>query len=376
MRDRFASIQIVRAVAALSVVLFHSHFVVASYPKDQIVKIPFIYEWGYLGVDLFFVVSGFIIAHIGNRDGFSITPFLARRFFRIYPIYWIYCALAVYLYFQHGYSLGGGNLSLSDVIKAFAIFPLEKHPAYAVGWTLEHEILFYVISGIALWLGGMRFLILVLSMFATAGMLRSVLTASHLMSPFWDYHLLSAVHVNFLTGVVVYMAQKRLQKLRVVIPFATSLLLFFAWVKIAGCISSEFAEVTQTLIVSVASASLIVAFLNVEKLYACSWFWRNRLTGLLVLIGNASFSLYLLHWVVFIEMGRTKWTELLVSFKLGFFTWSWHYVFPVRAAEYYRFSLIFITIAASILLYYLVEKPVTSFGHSLARRIELRKAEV
>ena len=100
--SQIASIQILRAVAALAIALHHS-----LYEADRVMqKLGGTFKWQFvlpleIGVDLFFVISGFVMVH-ASRDMFgnsgSIMPFLRRRLARIAPIYWattfVFIALA------------------------------------------------------------------------------------------------------------------------------------------------------------------------------------------------------------------------------------------------------------------------------------------
>jgi exopolysaccharide production protein ExoZ len=74
---RFVSIQILRAVAALAVVVFHA---------GQRIAVPF--SVGQAGVDIFFVISGFVM-WIVTDNGKTPTEFIRARIFRIAPLYWI-----------------------------------------------------------------------------------------------------------------------------------------------------------------------------------------------------------------------------------------------------------------------------------------------
>jgi peptidoglycan/LPS O-acetylase OafA/YrhL len=354
MSHRFLSIQVVRAIAALSVVLFHSHFAVAAFEKDHLVTIPFVYQWGYLGVDLFFVVSGFIIAHITSRQDFRPIPFLVRRFFRIYPLYWVFSGLAVWLYLASGYNLGGGDFSLFGFIKAFAIFPLEPHPPYAVGWTLEHEIIFYLIAAIVVAIAGIRALACVLFLLGGVGLVLSVLTASGIITKFWDFHVFSQANIYFLSGLLVYQYQGRLLRLGVGWPLLGTAVGLWFFVNLTGAVPGAWRTVAVTAFITVASSLFIVALLNAEKLYAEGRWWSHRAVKVVVLIGNASFSLYLVHWVLAVESGRMKW-------KIWF-------ALPEWSAEFYRFGIVALSIMIALALYRFAEKPLIAWGHVLAGR--------
>lgn len=160
MTSKLNSIQILRAIAVLVVVIFHSHFVVPSFPEEYKLKLPFISTYGYFGVDLFFVISGFIIGHITSGKLFNVKEFLIKRFFRIYLIYAIFCLLSFYLFKTSSLYFGPKpeDFTIQNLLASLIIFPLEGSPAYGVGWSLEHEVIFYLMTAIALRFGQLKHL--------------------------------------------------------------------------------------------------------------------------------------------------------------------------------------------------------------------------
>ncbi len=90
-RHKLAGIQCLRAVAALLVVFYHLQLFEQKLPGEQVM--PSQMESGMAGVDLFFVISGFIVTTISlgkfASPGYALR-FLRLRFFRIYPTYWVY----------------------------------------------------------------------------------------------------------------------------------------------------------------------------------------------------------------------------------------------------------------------------------------------
>lgn len=84
MKDRILSIQYMRGIAAILVVFFHYRFMLNNrYAQEDLGGI---FSYGGLGVDLFFMISGYIIAFATRSDS-SINNFIVRRIFRIYPAY-------------------------------------------------------------------------------------------------------------------------------------------------------------------------------------------------------------------------------------------------------------------------------------------------
>ena len=128
------------------VVVFHSLFINAKYVESKNL-LPEIFSFGQTGVDLFFVISGFVMI-IAFRNKFGkkgeIFKFLKGRFFRIYPTYWIYF-LAVFLVFQIKPQImndsQGGNV---DLTSSLLLLPASTLPLLMVAWSLIHEVWFYL----------------------------------------------------------------------------------------------------------------------------------------------------------------------------------------------------------------------------------------
>lgn len=133
------SIQYLRAIAAVSVVAFH------------MLQGHWLFDFGKYGVDIFFVISGFIVVAI--TDGRSVTP---RRFFldrltRIVPLYWAATAMVIFLGWYGVYTTPMENsLSAGYILKSLFFIPAEAPyssqniwPLYYLGWTLNYEMFFY-----------------------------------------------------------------------------------------------------------------------------------------------------------------------------------------------------------------------------------------
>lgn len=108
---------------------------------------------GMAGVDLFFVVSGYVMVHVTwdtPRGQTAVLQFLAARFTRIFPLYWLVtlALLPVWLYrpdLVFG-SLGGQP----NLVTSLLLWPDQRPPLLAVGWTLVHEVLFYLVFAVSL----------------------------------------------------------------------------------------------------------------------------------------------------------------------------------------------------------------------------------
>lgn len=145
----FALIDIGRFLAAISVLSFHYFSLTAKDLEYGIVRI-FI-ENGFLGVQLFFMISGFVIFFSLQGD---IKKFALGRFLRIYPLFWLCCTVTylVTIFFA------SSHVSFPVYLLNFFILNSGK-TAYMVDgsyWTLTHELFFYSYVGIFVYLFGKK----------------------------------------------------------------------------------------------------------------------------------------------------------------------------------------------------------------------------
>ncbi|MBO9659299.1 MAG: acyltransferase, partial [Chitinophagaceae bacterium] len=139
-------IQVLRGIASFMVVLFHATENFRLNFDSEFLSGFF--SFGAAGVDLFFVLSGFIITYTsGSLVGrpSNVSYFLKRRVIRIFPIYWIIAAaflcvqLALPSFYKNGYSFTGFNL-----LGTFLLLPGHSM-VNGVSWTLTNELFFYIL---------------------------------------------------------------------------------------------------------------------------------------------------------------------------------------------------------------------------------------
>ncbi|HLO92738.1 MAG TPA: acyltransferase [Burkholderiaceae bacterium] len=149
---RLGNLQVLRGLAALAVVLFHVLETSVHQQRPVALLVP-LAGWGAWGVDLFFVLSGFVMVHTQQRRPRSAGRFLADRLWRIVPLYWLLTLTVVLLQLLrpglfHGALADGRQLlaSLGFVSGAW----LGRPPVLWLGWTLEWEMAFYLLFTLGL----------------------------------------------------------------------------------------------------------------------------------------------------------------------------------------------------------------------------------
>ncbi|MBY9062824.1 acyltransferase [Sphingomonas yunnanensis] len=148
-RPTWVSIQYLRALAALLVVLHH-----ARNPEPWLFNPLKGFSHGQAGVDIFFVISGFIMYAAAREE--SAMQFVHRRVIRVAPLYWI--ATGVSLAFFYRRQLLGLDATLLTKLGASLLFvphynllhPTEIWPVLVPGWTLNYEMFFYAVFALAL----------------------------------------------------------------------------------------------------------------------------------------------------------------------------------------------------------------------------------
>ena len=142
---KLENIQALRGIAVLLVLMVHIGLVEKKYSLHPI--LPNLVQFGMSGVDLFFVISGFIMMTISmhrKKNIESAFQFLYLRVVRIYPLYWFYSVLILAVTFVHPEWVNSSTQGNSDLFKSFFLFPQNGFPLLQVGWTLIHEMYFYI----------------------------------------------------------------------------------------------------------------------------------------------------------------------------------------------------------------------------------------
>jgi peptidoglycan/LPS O-acetylase OafA/YrhL len=156
----YSSIQVLRGLAALAVILFHVSEMLIQYSDRSGIfcSLAPLWQQGAAGVDLFFIISGFVMVQ-STRTMFqqpgACWKFLRKRLIRIVPLYWFYTSLMLLLVFLP-FTLQEHHFSLSYTLKSYFFIPALNPatgldlPLLSIGWTLFYEMYFYLLFALLL----------------------------------------------------------------------------------------------------------------------------------------------------------------------------------------------------------------------------------
>lgn len=149
-----ANLQVLRAIAALNVVSLHTVVTSSAYHQD-LIFLRFFDGWGANGIDIFFVLSGFVMAYILSKKEITPSHFLFERITRIAPLYYFLTCillLLIVLFPQLFRAMNNADLISRFIASIFFVSQLSFHSAPLLydGWTLEFEMLFYLLLSLGL----------------------------------------------------------------------------------------------------------------------------------------------------------------------------------------------------------------------------------
>jgi peptidoglycan/LPS O-acetylase OafA/YrhL len=276
--QKFPGLQILRFVAAFSVVLFHlfdNYHTYFGFSQNY-------FGIGAHGVDVFFVLSGFVITYIADPEKGSLY-FMKRRVARIIPLYWLLTFGVALLSIIRPDFLMTTTFNTKSLLLSLAFIPYYKEngliqPMLFLGWTLNYEVFFYALFALSLLFGRWA------AIYTCAVITVLVILGRFLHSDrvIWQFYT-NPIMLEFVLGVSLYLIYKNEPELVLKLGcwWVVSLLVILLWV---------FDEIPILRDV----APPIIAFLLVGAMLGIG-FSSWRIVATLVLLGDASYSLYLSH---------------------------------------------------------------------------------
>ncbi|QFT90885.1 Acyltransferase family protein [Bacillus sp. THAF10] len=336
MKKHLNLIQVLRAAAILFVLIGH---LTGLFYKRYEVNLLGMGEWGRTGgVDMFFVISGFMIAYLyknklGNPS--HAAGFLQKRFLRIFPYYWLVTLGAITMLFL--FPDFGDPFTLTHITTSMLL--ISEDPILTVAWSLTHIVFFYIL-----------FSLLIARPLIGAAIVGTYLT-SIVTFYFIDFYptntlaatLLNVSNLTIWLGAFVAFAITKYTPKPAIGALATAIgmtAFLFLWINNTYELVGIERWTIRPFLYGLSSCFLVAGLATIDLTL------NIKITKPLRELGNASFSIFLTHGLFlmyFMHVLIGKWT---LQQTLG-----WHLTMLLTAT---------LTLLAGIASYYLIEKPLNS----------------
>ncbi|WHX65544.1 acyltransferase [Peribacillus frigoritolerans] len=341
------SIQMIRGIAAILVVLYHINNLFLSN-----FNVHFSYGFfspGSMGVDVFFVLSGFIMYYIHHSDigkKSKLKNFARKRFIRIYPVYWVVSFFLILLYLAIPSFGESYYRDPTFIIKSLILIPQSVQPILGVAWSLTHEVYFYLIFALLI-IVNKKYYNLIIITWVTLTFLNIFIRTDNYFVNF----LLNTYNFEFLLGGLV--AFIVIKKIHFSYKFSINLalgLFLISW------LSNLFFSIDgyRVILWGIPSALLLYGLVIKDLTLTKSP------PKFLLFLGDASYSIYLTHIVGILFSVKVVEYLNLESFTIHFFM-------PL---------LFLILIVIGCLFHVLIEKPLLKVLHKSNTKIEKSKIKM
>ncbi|WP_045054821.1 acyltransferase family protein [Aliterella atlantica] len=338
--NKLPLIQVFRGIAALLVVAYHLTIRSAELLQQDLLF--GIFKFGYAGVDFFFVLSGFIIYYVHKQDigkPKKFKEFISKRMVRIYPIY-----LLITLLILPVYLVGYGSEYKTDIwviVKSLLLLPQDEgiYPVLNVGWTLSFEALFYVMFGAAILLKPkITSIIFGVWVLIVSGMFICELQGIELTNNILINFIFNSHNLEFIFGcIVAYLVTAKN------ISYGRYLMLAGgAWILVSSVNNYVYGEfyVHPVIAYGIPSTLIVLGASAYDRIKP------SNPPEFLMYLGDASYSIYLTHFVII--------TAMLIGFlKLAILDFIGYQVAMA--------VIILATVAIGCLVYTYIEKPMLNY---------------
>jgi peptidoglycan/LPS O-acetylase OafA/YrhL len=319
--NQIRSLQALRGVACLAVVALHmAGFEQTTWPSRPLTA--WCRWFGWAGVDLFFVLSGFIITwtqdkHLGRPA--ALASYLGRRLWRIYPVFWVCWVMAVGVHvLVNGHALLAPGWA-SDWGKQVILWPWDHGTPYVpVAWSLTYEVVFYLVFSL--------FIVVPRTWFVPVltGWTAVVTGKLVLLRPVGDgpaWLPVAPLTLEFIAGCWTAVACRRLTR-GAVGSLAVGAAGFAVGV---ACLDLWYAQINvwRAAMLGPPCGLLLYGLIGLERS------GRLRPPGWLCRTGDASYSIYLTHWTIAMvvlagtrhwphsRLGHPVWVTVMVAAMVG-----------------------------------------------------------
>lgn len=285
------SIQFLRFVAAF-LVFFHHIYVIEGVGNSL----------GYRGVDLFFVISGFIIYIVTEKKN---KNFFLNRFIRIVPMYWSFTILLIFLFYFYGAYINSEKLNASMIIQSLLFIPFYNEnfgsfsPILNIGWTLNYEMFFYLVFYISM-LISIKYRALICSVTIILFFL-----LGYILQDSKIYFYSNTIVFEFILGMIlgnIYI-NKKYHANNVYLHMLLGSLFFIP------LLSISLTNLPRVLFPGLISTFIVFMFIFSEPLFKGKKTYEKIIESL----GDISYAMYLCHYFVIVFFIRILEINLLIS---------------------------------------------------------------
>jgi len=339
--ERLLLLQVGRGLAAIAVAASHARLGTSAFVDTLPDWLMMILAHGALGVDFFFVLSGFIIlnSHQDDPQGCAaLKSYVLKRLSRVFIPYVPVCAIVImsYLIFP---TLSQANREWGWLTSIFLV-PSRYPPALVAAWTLVHEVLFYSIF--MLFFAGKRLFLLATIVWAVA--ILALSPPGGLFSPLFST-LLNYINLEFLFGMACALLCRRINR------FAIVYAAIIGWLALAagfGCVYCYFLTATgegpDRLLFGLGASLVMLGMVLFEPKV------RDRVPRAFVRLGDASYAIYLIHNPLISLTSRVATHCIIID------QWAGSLIFSMACV-----------IGLGLLYHVLFEKPVLRFYRQIAK---------
>ncbi|WP_340680673.1 acyltransferase [Paraglaciecola sp.] len=348
MNKNLQTIQWLRGIAALLVTLVHAANEVNEIFINSPITIPHNFV---IGVDLFFIISGFIMVYTTKKynTGFSSSLlFMRKRIVRVVPIYWFYSLLAIFSVVLLSKYMSNPSVDYFHILRSFFFIPSyypgtdSIQPILRVGWTLNYEMYFYVLFSLSLMLTSKFRVIVTSSLFIFIFILCQ--KQDDVFTQFYSNNII----FEFILGMLI--AELFLRPKFDVFFVGYRSFIFFITLSITAYLTlvgqSDINDLNyRGFQFGIPAAFLFIAFLSLDSVLSKMSIDKNLIVRIISYLGDSSYTLYLSH--LFCIVGMNVIIKKLFSIDVAY---AWPYFILV----------ILFTCTFSYLLYFYIEKKVVS----------------
>ncbi len=324
LHNKLENIQFLRFIAAFSVMMVH---------------LPSV-GFGIWGVDIFFVISGFVMMYITEKEN---NLFFLKRLIRVVPLYWIATSVIFLIALIKPDYLISTTANFEYLLKSLFFIPFNKNelghfPILSLGWTLNYEIIFYALFSLSLIFFKDKKVLFVSSMIILFIIINNFLSGKNFI--FWVYSNL--IFLEFIFGMVVYKIWYRyFNKFKInlrnkIILIMIALILTF-YLNSHGFEVLFLADLESSRIIRFGIPSFFLIFIFLFFLSDI------KFPKIFIILGDASYCIYLIH-------------PFLIKFFYNVFSIN-QYNFTIQIIS--QIFIVFFILWLSIMIFLFIETPIS-----------------